>query len=276
MDETEQMKQRILAEYERLGPDSEFSFRCHPGVHCYNSCCGDVNIALTPYDILRLRRRLGISSGEFLTRYTVRPFTKDQTLPVVLLKMEDHRQGKPCPFVSEPGCSVYEDRPWPCRMYPVGTASARTDADPDGPEFYFLMSEDRCGGFEEEQGWTIRKWMDNQGVGPYDEWGELFKEINLHPHFRGGGTLNPQQMEMYFTACYDLDRFRSFVLESRFLDLYEVEPETVEQLRADDEALLRFAFRWLKTCLFREETIKLRQQTVETYKERLRAQGKKV
>ena len=91
--------------------------------------CGDVNIVLTPYDVLRLKRRLGIYSTELLQRYSVRPFTKEQQLPVVLLRMQDDQPGKPCPFVTPQGCGVYEDRPWPCRMYPVGVASARTQRD---------------------------------------------------------------------------------------------------------------------------------------------------
>jgi len=275
IDQFEELKQRILDEADRLGLDDSFTFSCNPGVSCFNECCGDVNIVLTPYDVLRLKRRLGMSSTELLQRYTIKPFTKDQKLPVVLLKMDDGRAGKPCQLVTEKGCSVYEDRPWPCRMYPLGQASARTEADPDGPEFFFLMQEEGCKGFEEDRRYTIRQWLDDQGVAEYNEWGELFKEITLHPRLRTL-ELNPHQMEMYHTACYDLDRFRGFVFESSFLDKYDVEPEVVEAMREDDEALLRFAFRWLKTCLFGEQTVKLKQDTVEQYKQRLAEQGMKI
>ena len=272
--DTEKIKDRILENYQRLGLEDGFKFSCHPGVSCFNTCCGDVNIALSPYDILRLKNRLGLTAEKFIERYGVRPFTPDQKLPVVLLRMDDHKEGKPCPLVTDKGCSVYEDRPWPCRMYPVGEASARTENDPDGPEFHFLMSEDPCEGFAEDKDWTIRQWKENQGVGPYDEMGEAFKEINLHPHFRKGGTLNPQQMDMYYTACYNLERFHSFVFESKFLERYDVEPEVVEQIRDDEEALLLFGFRWLKTCLFNEGTIPLKQETIDDYKKKLEEQGK--
>jgi Fe-S-cluster containining protein len=169
------MKDEILATYPRLGLDDSFSFRCHPGLSCFNQCCGDVNIFLTPYDILRLKKRLNLSSTEFLARHTLKPFTAEQKLPVVVLKMEEGKEGKPCPFVRAEGCSVYEDRPWPCRMYPVGVASGRTEDAPEGPEFYFLMKEEPCDGFGEGTSWTIRKWMENQGVPPYDAMGALFK-----------------------------------------------------------------------------------------------------
>jgi Fe-S-cluster containining protein len=265
----DEFKEKVLAEAPRLTRDDKFSFSCHPGISCFNSCCADINIFLAPYDVLRLKRRLGLTSTEFLQRYTVKPFTKEQKLPVVVLKMDDEQEGKPCQFVTAQGCSVYEDRPWPCRMYPVGQASPR-----EGKEFYFLMDEEGCEGFSEGPTMTVGEWIENQGAGPYNEAGELFKEINLHPAL-GGAELNPNQMEMYYTACYDLDRFRSFIFESSFLDKYEVEPEVVEAIREDDEALLAFGYRWLRTCLFHEQTVKLRSETRQQYEEKLAAQGMK-
>ena len=270
MKELDGMKQRILDEYDRLGVDDKFSFSCHPGITCFNNCCGDVNIALTPYDVLRLKNRLGMTSGEFIREHTIRPFTEDQQLPVVILKMRDEVENKPCPFVKDvTGCSVYEDRPWPCRMYPVGEASARTEADPDAPQFYFIMREDKCDGLAQEKEWTISSWMENQGVGPYNDMGELFRTINLHPYFKKGGSLNPQQMEMYFTALYDLDKFREFVFESTFLERFVVEPDEQEQLKTDDEALLRFGFKWLHTCLFNAKLIPVKPETFEKVKKQL-------
>ena len=43
-----------------------FNFKCSPGVGCFTRCCGDVTIVLTPYDILRLKNRLGIGSEDFI------------------------------------------------------------------------------------------------------------------------------------------------------------------------------------------------------------------
>ena len=63
MKEIEKLKETILKDYPRLTRDSEFSFACHPGVPCFNACCGDVNIFLTPYDIIRLKQKLGIKIG---------------------------------------------------------------------------------------------------------------------------------------------------------------------------------------------------------------------
>ena len=57
------------------GPDT-FEFRCHPGVSCFNRCCRNLNFFLNPYDVIRLKQNLGLSSGEFIEKHTdiiVRP-----------------------------------------------------------------------------------------------------------------------------------------------------------------------------------------------------------
>ena len=47
-----------------------FSFQCHSGLACFNKCCRNINLFLYPYDVLRLRKKLGISSDDFLDKYT--------------------------------------------------------------------------------------------------------------------------------------------------------------------------------------------------------------
>ena len=102
----------------RMDPDHPFNFKCYRGVSCFTECCQDVTIALTPYDVLRLKRGLGIRSDEFIDKYTINLSRKKQIIPFVILKMNE--DDKKCPFVNkEEGCSVYEDRPWPCRMFPL-------------------------------------------------------------------------------------------------------------------------------------------------------------
>ena len=46
----------------QLGLDNRFKFRCHKGVDCFTKCCRGINIVLTPYDIIRLKNRLQLSS----------------------------------------------------------------------------------------------------------------------------------------------------------------------------------------------------------------------
>jgi Fe-S-cluster containining protein len=253
-------KEKILKDYERMGLDDTFRFGCHPEISCFNSCCGDVNIFLTPYDVLRMKNALGMESGDFLDRYTQLPIHKDMAYPVVMFKLDDDQPHKPCQLVGPEGCTIYADRPWPCRMYPLGMASPKEGSEEE--EFYFLMKEDCCEGFTQEREWTVRAWLADQGMERYDEFGRLFKEITLHDFFKGGKSLSPERMNMFHMACYDLDTFRRFVFESTFLKRFSVEPEVLERIRDDEEELLRFAFRWVKFSCFGEETIQVRPEAL--------------
>ncbi len=238
----------------KIGLDEPFAFECGTHLDCFTRCCADVSIVLAPYDIIRLKRALGIDSTEFLDRYTISPFTKDQKIPIVMLRMEG--EGKRCPFVSEAGCGIYSSRPWACRMYPLGAAEPR-NANPENLPFHFLVQESICHGHGKGTGCTVREWLLSQGVEEYDAHGASFKELMLHQYWDKEQPLDPKQMEMYFTACYDIDKFRRFVFETRFLELFEVDEARVEAMRTDDEELLEFAMQWLRFSLFHEKTMKI-------------------
>ncbi len=265
------IKDKILTEYKRLSLHDKFHFACHAGLPCFTKCCSDVNIVLTPYDVLRLRRRLGIGSEEFIERYTILPqIPEGQKLPVVLLKMDE--QTRACQLVSEKGCTVYTDRPWACRMYPVGMASERSADKPDGEEFYFLLEDRRCHGLEEPNELTIRQWLESQQTADYDAANEELKNVTLHKFLTHGYALEPEHRQMYFMACYNLDRFREFIFESSFLRKFDIEPDVVEAIRDDDEALLRFAYRWLRFALFHERTVKVNEEYERAKRKVLRAE----
>ncbi|MEZ5840879.1 MAG: hypothetical protein R3D02_10825 [Hyphomicrobiales bacterium] len=55
----------------RLTGKDTFCFSCHKGVSCWNECCHNTDITLTPFDILRLSEHLNIRPAEFLTRFAL-------------------------------------------------------------------------------------------------------------------------------------------------------------------------------------------------------------
>jgi Fe-S-cluster containining protein len=242
----------------RLAADERFSFGCHAQLPCFTDCCADVNIILTPVDVLRLARHLGLPTKQFLDEHALLPVTKELHLPAVVLKMSAGAD-KRGPFVGEAGCTVYEHRPWACRMYPVASALPPARAGVQPEPVYVLLEDAFCKGHGETRQWTVAGWRADQGVEAQEELEAGFREIVAHPWFIGGRQLNPKQMELFFTACYDLDAFRRFVFESTFLARFDVPAALVEQLRQDDEALLRFAFRWLRFALFGEQTLTVRE-----------------
>jgi Fe-S-cluster containining protein len=252
--EIQKLKETILKEYPRLRKSDKFKFACHSGVSCFNECCGDVNIFLTPYDVLRLKNALGISSQDFLDKYTILPIDENQKLPVVILRMRDNEK-KTCFFVDKQGCTVYDNRPWACRMYPLGLASPGQTSAQLNEEFYFILKESICQGFKEDKEWTVEEWISDQGIVKYDEFGELYKDIYTHPYLEKAPTLTPQKIDMFFLASYNLDKFRDFIFGSTFLTKFEIEPGLLEKIKSDDEELLKFAFKWIRFALFGEKTM---------------------
>lgn len=255
--EIQKLKETILKEYPRLSKSDKFKFACHSGVSCFNECCGDVNIFLTPYDVLRLKNALGISSQDFLDKYTILPIDENQKLPVVLLRMQDNEK-KTCFFVGKQGCTVYNDRPWACRMYPLGLASPGESSAQLNEEFYFILKESICQGFKEDKEQTVEEWVSDQGIMKYDEFGELYKDIYIHPYLEKSPALTPQKIDMFFLASYNLDKFRDFIFGSTFLTKFEVAPELLEKIKSDDEELLKFAFKWIRFALFGEKTMTIK------------------
>ncbi len=239
--------------------DNSFSFACHPGLSCFTECCRDLRLVLTPYDILRLKNRLGLASTDFLDQYTVIKPGEHNGFPAVLLKMrEDER--RTCPFVTPSGCRIYEDRPGACRIYPIGRASSRTQGQEKAREFHFVVKEAHCLGFNEPRQWTVEHWSQDQGLQPYSFFNDQWTEIITHKGSLGSEEMISKKMQMFFMACYNLDQFRRFVLESTFLQRFDVPEETISRMRTDDEELLKLALRWLKFSLFGEQGIPLRQE----------------
>jgi len=261
----------------KLTKDSRFKFRCHPKVRCFTACCSNVNIALPPFDLLRLRRRLGLTADEFIKQYGDIQVLDKTLLPVVTLRMRDDAK-KSCPFVTPEGCTVYEDRPNICRYYPVGMATLRKlDAEGGKDEFYFMTKEDHCKGFEEDHQWTIGEWRADQGADLYDEMNRGWMEILIKKKSHGQGKPFPDiKNEMFFKMSFDTDYFRAFVFNSTFLELYDIPAERIEKVRTDDTELLKLSYEWLRQAIFAEETLPFKPGALEKRKEQAGATMRKV
>ncbi len=235
----------------KLSKDSRFRFRCHPGVPCFTECCGKTTIILTPYDILRLRERLRIKSGEFLAKYTRREVHDKSGLPMVVMAMERF-EGR-CPFVERAsGCKVYSDRPATCRYYPIGQGTLITEEGVD--EFFFYVREEHCQGFEEEAEWTVASWREDQGVDKYDEMNLEWKTMMLRRAPDGGPVTDEKGNNLFYMVMYDLDQFRRFVFESPFLKLFNVTDDVQQRIWDDDVELLKFGYQYVKLVLKLEDT----------------------
>jgi Fe-S-cluster containining protein len=253
----------------RLDAGDTFCFSCHRGVSCWNECCHGADITLTPYDILRLSGRLDMRPAEFLLNYTVPAMWPQADLPVAKLKMTGEKGEGPCAFMREEGCSVYEDRPATCRYYPLGLISAKPKGADEQEDFNFLVKESHCKGHDEKKEQTVGQYRIEQGVDDYDRvnrgWIDILMKMASWRSLGGpsGKETSAAHKRMFFMATTDVDQFRRFVFETKFLDTYEIDPEVVDVLREDDITLLQLAFDWLKNVLFNEPTIALRPHVLQ-------------
>ncbi|MFH0813316.1 MAG: YkgJ family cysteine cluster protein, partial [Pseudomonadota bacterium] len=243
-----------------------FQFACHKNVPCFTDCCRDLRLLLTPYDIIRLKNRLGVSSREFLGTYTVSEFDQKMGLPIVLLKMNAD-EGKKCLLVASEGCTIYEDRPGACRVYPLGRAAQKGGSDEQAREHYFMVREHHCLGFREERVWTIKQWLNDQGIDHYNEMNDYWLEIITSRNPMRHQGLNDKKLQMFFMASYNLESFKEFVFSSTFLKLFEVGKELQEKIGKDEVELMKFACRWMKFSLFGEGTLKIKDEIIQTRKE---------
>lgn len=233
----------------------KFCFACHQSLPCFTRCCAELELVLTPYDIIRLKNRLHLSSGVFLYRHTAVSADRLSGLPVVRLKMQDD-DARRCPFLSPKGCVVYADRPGACRLYPLGRAASKLSKTQLG-ERYFTVKEPHCLGWKEEKEWTIQAWLADQGLDEYNTMNDSFMDIVTGRPPKTLRRLSNPQLKMYYMACYDLDAFRGFVFESSFLDRFDLAEARLDRIRTDDIELMTFACRWLKFSLFGEMTLQI-------------------
>ncbi|MBW1709957.1 MAG: YkgJ family cysteine cluster protein [Deltaproteobacteria bacterium] len=236
--------------------EGKFRFTCHNGLPCFTKCCANLNLVLTPYDVLRLKNRLNLSSQTFLDRYTTSFVDEKYGVPVVKLKMNND-ETRQCPFVKPEGCVVYEDRPGACRLYPLGQAASMFHGGHQADEYYFIVKEPYCLGLNEEQEWTVPEWLTNQGLDKYNTMNQFFMDITAGRPSKIIKRLNDRQLRMYYMACYCLDDFRNFVFETSFLDKFDIAQDVLNRIKTDETELMAFACQWLKFSLFGEKTFQL-------------------
>ncbi len=235
--------------------DKEFTFRCHKDIKCFNACCANIDISLTPYDIIRLKNRLNMTSDEFLLKYTY-PYEMEKD-GMAGVKYKPVEGGMACQFMTDEGCSVYEDRPTACRYYPIGLVSRRKQDEYFDTSAYAIVKEAHCLGHNEDRKLTIDEYREEQGLEEYDKYGHGWRQLVLKKKSTGAtvGKPSKRSLQLYFMACYDIDRFRIFINSEGFKQSFEVSAEDYATYDKDDVALLEFSYRFLKQILFAEMSI---------------------
>lgn len=231
-----------------IGLDDTFSFACHKEVPCFNHCCKDLNQALTPYDLLRLKNHLNISSQAFIEKYAVIYAGPATGLPVASLRFTGSKE-KNCPFVTPEGCQVYPARPSSCRIYPLARALQRSRIDGRLTEHYALLKEPHCRGFEQVGSQTVRQWITRQELEIYHQMNDTMMELIALKNQLRPGALSAEHRQMIQMAFYDVDTLKDKAPAGQLPGMDHEHliplPDT-----GNDEAWLRWSMAWLGQRLF--------------------------
>jgi Fe-S-cluster containining protein len=259
-----------------LEGSARLQFRCRPGIACWNACCSNIDIALTPVDIVRLKQRLELSSSEFLARYTV-PYEMEPD-GIAGVKLRPVEGGTACRFMASEGCTVYAERPTACRYYPVALLSMRRQDESIDRHYYAIVREEHCLGHREPRTLTIDEYRQEQGLPEVDEAARGWRQLILKKKSSGPtlGKPSKRSLELFFMTCYDIDRFRSFVASDGFAELYELPDDELRTILEDDLQLLQFGFRFLRQVLFGEASIALHEGSVERRRARVAEQRARI
>lgn len=182
--------------------ETPFSYACG---RC-SRCCHHKGISLNPYEVLRLARHQGLTTTEFVRRFTDAAGTQLR-----------QRTDGACIFLSAQGCGVHADRPLVCRIYPLG----RHISPEDKETFSELEPHPQTEGKYGAAG-TVGDYLESQGAGPYlkaaDLYLNLFREMadllfeqvdRLAPTERevvGQHCVRPEEATALSPAWLDVDR----------------------------------------------------------------------
>lgn len=243
--------------------DKLIQFQCHKGIKCWNACCSNIDISLTPYDVLRLKNRLNMGSGEFLVKYTI-PYELEPG-GIAGIKLKPVEGGSACQFMKPEGCSVYEDRPTACRYYPVALLSMRKQNEFTDRDAYAMVKEEHCLGHFEPRTISVNDYRKEQGLEIYDELGRGWRQLILKKKSAGPtiGKPSDRSLQLFFMACYDLDRFRQFVENPSFREVYDLDDAAMAKILGSEAELMQFGFQLIRQVMFSEPSIPVKTDALD-------------
>jgi uncharacterized protein len=244
------MSTRLPENFLPISGATRFSFACHPGVPCFTECCRQLDLALTPYDVLRLKNRLKLHSGRFLEQYVIIEWDERLLFPQCYLTMVDDGRAS-CVFVSPSGCTVYADRPGACRAYPVGRG-ASVGRQGEIKDALVLVKEPHCQGFRQGPNQTADEYFAGQGLGDYSRFNDAILSVTQHERIRNGFRPSRRHLDQFILALYDLDEFRQEFNQGVISLRRPFRADELQGLAGDDEQLLLLGIRWLRQELFGE------------------------
>jgi len=146
--------------------DGRMDFKCK---RCGKCCKNREDVLLDGRDIYNIAKNLGRPIQYILERYCEVYVGPDSLLPLV--RILPNKVTNDCPFLRNKKCSINENKPFICRLFPVGRISAG-----DYKALYHLQNVS-CGKADED--YSIEDWLHRSNVPINDDYFLMKSEVTM-------------------------------------------------------------------------------------------------
>lgn len=180
-----------------LKPTDTFTFTC---AMC-GGCCRKRTepIVLNGFDTFRIAKALNMAPFDAIKKYTKGYVGKDSHLPLVVL---DERQDGSCKLLHKGKCTVHDNKPIVCAIYPLGRFLK-----PEDSEFSYFIAHPSCVDTQTEgKKWTLQEWLDSFNIPQADleskAWHSLMIGIAKITSKIPLAKISPDIIVVMFTCLY--------------------------------------------------------------------------
>ena len=150
-----------------IGLDDTFKFHC---TQCGRCCVNREDIMLSPMDIFKMAKELGLTPTKFFAQYCETYIGDTSRMPIIRLQPVGDEMR--CPLLKNHKCSVHKVKPSVCALYPLGRyiALEKGDYSEEGvgkSEVKYLLQPIDCG--DDSQTHTVREWLSDFDIKLEDE-----------------------------------------------------------------------------------------------------------
>ena len=145
-------------ENRQMKMDDILPFSC---THCGGCCVPQEEILISPLDLFRLAKELGLTAEQFMDQYAECYIGESSRMPIV--RVAPKGETRRCPLLKNNKCSVHAVKPSVCRLYPLGRSlhyewDEQEKPDMEKSEVIYFHSGCFCGSQSGHQ--TVREWLE--------------------------------------------------------------------------------------------------------------------
>lgn len=203
-----------------LRPEDTFHFECKI---CGN-CCRNRSqpILLTGADIYRIACALDITMMNAVEDNTVGYIGETSHIPVLVLK---ERTDGSCRLLRKGRCSVHQNKPVVCALYPLGRFYDFRDK-----RFHYFVNHITCQPNRKDgKSWTLQEWLDKFKIEETEKmtqaWNRLIGGLTMVTCEMGCDEIKGRLLEVLLSALYfDYDTDKPYIeqVEQHMVTLIEV------------------------------------------------------